>query len=466
MEYNTPEFRKWLDKLQQESWQLELLISGFAIYGLFVAIEPIDLKSELAAANGNITYAVIWFVLSIAVYILLFNLVLHVLLRGLWIGAIGLRYVSGDIDYEKLKYSEKFTSFLKRKVGSFDQYIARLENYCSVLFAISFLLIFYVISAILVFAFLSLITISIPKIFEDSSKWFTLIIAILYLFLLLTSLVVFIDFLGQGFLKRKRWTSKIYFPIYRVFSILTLSFLYRPLIYNFLDNNFGKRLSVMLVPIYVVIIFLGSMENRQSNYLINEGKSSEFRSKNYHYEDLSSSEYTFIKTAAIPSKVIEKNHLKVFLVYEESMEDFVFEKNKKLKPEKDTRGSYSKLVSEFYRGMEDAESLNDSTNTDSNNLVDYLNTFNLLYKVKIDTTVFQPNFVVSTNSKERLGFETYLNIKSLSQGKHILAIIGPKKENQFDDKSKTIEKSLVTIPFWYYPQIMSQVPNLPEIKTD
>ena len=37
MEYNSPEFRKWLDKLQQESWQLELIISGFAIYGLISA---------------------------------------------------------------------------------------------------------------------------------------------------------------------------------------------------------------------------------------------------------------------------------------------------------------------------------------------------------------------------------------------------------------------------------------------
>ncbi len=27
MEYDSPKFKKWLDKLQQESWQLELIIS-------------------------------------------------------------------------------------------------------------------------------------------------------------------------------------------------------------------------------------------------------------------------------------------------------------------------------------------------------------------------------------------------------------------------------------------------------
>ena len=36
-------FKKWLDILQQESWQLELIISGFAIYGLFMVIDPIDM---------------------------------------------------------------------------------------------------------------------------------------------------------------------------------------------------------------------------------------------------------------------------------------------------------------------------------------------------------------------------------------------------------------------------------------
>jgi len=44
MDYNSSEFKKWLDKLQQESWQLELIISGFAIYGLFTAYEPLLIK--------------------------------------------------------------------------------------------------------------------------------------------------------------------------------------------------------------------------------------------------------------------------------------------------------------------------------------------------------------------------------------------------------------------------------------
>lgn len=137
-DYNKPAFKKLLQKLQEESWQLELLISGFAIFGLINAYEPLKI-AIIEATNDRIFYrAIIAQVAWFSCIILLFNLIFHVLLRGLWIGALGLRYVSGDIDYEKLNYSTKFTTYLEKKVGSFDRYIARLENYCSIIFAVSF----------------------------------------------------------------------------------------------------------------------------------------------------------------------------------------------------------------------------------------------------------------------------------------------------------------------------------------
>jgi len=156
-DYKDSKFKKWLDKLQQESWELELLISGFAIFGLITAYEPLSLSLKVANNEGRTFQLIISIIAIFASSILVFNLVLHVILRGLWIGALGLRYVSGDIDYEELKYSEKFTSYLKNKIGSFDKYIAILENYCSVLFAVSFLLIFYMLTVVLYFLYFILL---------------------------------------------------------------------------------------------------------------------------------------------------------------------------------------------------------------------------------------------------------------------------------------------------------------------
>ena len=131
------DFSEWLEKLQQESWQLELLISGFAIFGLFEFHNFLDTYISTSIITTLITQTI-----KKAVYIFIVNLLIHIFLRSLWIGAIGLRYVSGDIDYDKLNYSNKFTEYYQRKIGSFDDYIEKLEQWASVLFSYTFLLFF------------------------------------------------------------------------------------------------------------------------------------------------------------------------------------------------------------------------------------------------------------------------------------------------------------------------------------
>jgi len=50
--HDKPAFQKLLEKLQEESWQLELLISGFAIFGLMSAYPEIKNFSREAKNLG------------------------------------------------------------------------------------------------------------------------------------------------------------------------------------------------------------------------------------------------------------------------------------------------------------------------------------------------------------------------------------------------------------------------------
>ena len=437
-DFNNPAFKKLLQKLQEESWQLELLISGFAIFGLFTAYEPITIAAKEAQNNDQVYAGLIYMFLGISIAILLFNLLLHVVLRGLWIGALGLRYVSGDIDYEELKYSPKFTRYLRKKIGSFDKYIGTLENYCSVIFAISFLLIFYVLA----FAFTIIVLIATIKYLMDNDnipEWLGKAIGIpLVLFILLGMVLTFIDFLTQGFLKRKKWISKIYFPIYWVFSFITLSFLYRPLVYNFLDNKFGRRISFALVPIYILLLVVTSIEHKQSNYFKRTHNSSEYMANKRNYEDMLTEKGEFIKTAAIPSKIIKDSHLKIFVVFSDAIEDRMFTRNKGLKPEKDKRGLYS--------GITFTNTSIDFNKRDSLKK-EYLKTFNKTYKIFIDTVQYKSDFILGESNTKEFGFETYLNIKDITEGKHILRL-----KRDVYRKKDTITRVFTTIPFWHFKE--------------
>ena len=429
-------FKEWLDILQQESWQLELIISGFAIYGLFMIIEPIELAGLEAQNEQNIYRGFLTRGLLISWYIITINLIAHVILRGLWIGAIGLRYVSGDIEYDILKYSPKFTRHLIKRVGSFDNYVATLEKYCSVIFSITFLLVFYLIGLLAIGLILALLGLLIAK--AETPDWVRYGIAIpVIVLIILGGILTFIDFITQGWLKKKKWTTSFYYPVYWLFKYLTFSFLYRPMVYNFLDNKFGKRLSLILIPLIVFIAILAATRFSTSNYLDKDMQSSSFAASTKNYNDLISLNNTFADRASIPSKVIQTSFLNVFVVYGRSIEDDVFFFNEKLKPEEDKRGIYSAVFSEgtvtfVERGKR---------------IQEYMHAVEDMYILSVDSIPFKPKFVVTKNFQNQLGFETVVDIRSVRDGKHVLKV-----ERKDHDKDSIYMRTIIKIPFWYYPE--------------
>lgn len=441
-DYKSPAFKKLLDSLQQQSWELELLISGFAIFGLFTAYEPLNIRMTNAGNEQQIYSFVIHFVALAACSILLFNLLLHVILRGLWIGALGLRYVSGDIEFEKLKYSERFKKYLSKRIVSFDKYIGNLENYCSVLFAVSFLLIFYVLA--LTFVLITFVLIATYLISNDDlPRWISQGIGIsLIIFLAIGMLLTFIDFVTQGILKKNKWIAKAYFPVYWVFSFLTLSFLYRPLVYNFLDNKFGKRLILLLTPIYVLILIVASIEYKTSNFLDSERNSSAQFANKENYRDLLTENGDFPGEVVIPSKIIRTPYLPIFIPYREKIEDRIFAYDSTIQPKKDRRG----LSSSINIGNDWEDEWRFYSQRDSIRKR-YLTIFNEIHHFKIDTLKLDEDFIVTTRDKGLLGFETNLNIREIPEGKHLLKVYRVKKDK---DTIQTLIEA--QIPFWYYKE--------------
>ncbi|MEM7572822.1 MAG: hypothetical protein AAF433_07975 [Bacteroidota bacterium] len=253
---------KWLDSIQQDSWQLELLVSGFAIFLLIGAIEPVgsyevDLMVLSTESDYSLLLANLYYPGRIALYLLIICLIGHVLLRGLWIAAIGLRYVSGDIDYEQLGYKPKFKAFLHRRIGPFDGYIGRLERACSVAFGVSFLVIFALIS-LASYIFCTAVLQILIRLVAQMDSWGDASLNgddIFGLLVVLIGLIYLIDFASLGWFKRKNWSRRWYYPIYRLMGWLTLARVYRPLYHNLIDNRFGRRLGIML-PIVLSLTLL------------------------------------------------------------------------------------------------------------------------------------------------------------------------------------------------------------------
>ena len=313
-------FSQWLETLQQESWQLELLISGFVIFLLAGVYEPItnlEMNIQLLVSN-DWRYSQLYFpyyVLMGTWFILIINLSAHVLLRALWIGAIGLRYVSGDIDVPFLGYSPGFERFIKEKVGSFDKYIELLEKLCSTIFAYTFLIIFIVIGGaiyttigqILGYTEYEELGIQIP------------IITILYN---LGGLIYLFDFITLGKLKRHQGIFRYYFPIYRFYGWITLAPLYRALYYNFIDDRYGRMVLWSIIPYFLLIAMYLSLDI-QTNIYLPENRYRQSLQPGY-YDDTWEPSIPWGR-ANIPSRHIQNGFIPLHLPYVPNNDDRVIQ---------------------------------------------------------------------------------------------------------------------------------------------
>ncbi len=293
MENKKNKLSDWLERLQQESWQLELLISGFLLSMLLTAREYVN--QSLCESNdlliGNTEGAIVYFLMVVGFFtisILIINLICHVGLRSLWIGAIGLRNISGEIDLENIKLSPRFRTYLQKKLPTFDGFIEQLENICCLIFAFTFLIIFSILSFFIVIVISGFIVYTIVELLRKIPGAKEIIrypILIFMIFYGLMGLLYMIDFVSLGKIKQIKWFSRFYMPFYRFFSAISLARVYRPLYYNMIDNKLGRRVMLFIIPYLGILSLISMITFNGVKYF--PLHSSPNKISNYNYENLS-----------------------------------------------------------------------------------------------------------------------------------------------------------------------------------
>jgi hypothetical protein len=178
-------------------------------------------------------------------------------------------------------------------------------------------MLFVIISLALYLLFMDISTSSFEKITDSTGPSGIFIIKLIQIVLFIFAFIYFIDFVSLGLIKRIKWFSKIYFPFYRFFSWITLAPLYRPIYYNLVDNRFGRRVGLLVIPYSLLALFGSSMvidhgrffpPTSDPNYLSALYYADEFPS----VKKISLQEFT---TPLIPAKYITGDFLELFLPY-------------------------------------------------------------------------------------------------------------------------------------------------------
>jgi len=414
----------------------------------------------------GLTFFLATFIFHTSLYIFLINLIIHILIRSLWIGAIGLRYVSGDIDYKNLNYSSKFTNYYQRKIGSFDKYIQQLENFASILFSFTFLLFFillslylYILWPLLFSYFAKELIPALPKIYRLTP---------IYLFFVLGLIVAF-DFISLGMLKKvkNKYFSAIYLSIYRFFSKITFSFLWRPMLLNFLDQSYTRRLFLMIIP---YLVFLSAIFGFD---FINYGYYPTFYDGDKFSQIINSESYYFlfyeeernkypitdtyerqIKHFSIPSKKIS-GYISEIFVKAQNGDKWLIEKIDSTITPFEEEGLSHEFITGFIAGANSRQK-QDSLKVNLNFQQNLQKSKSILEKailLKIDNKpipqeAIDCDYYYHPHEKAK-GLLCFFPIDSLQLGRHHLTVgkvVGKKNEK---DKDIYLDTTFHTIPFIY-----------------
>jgi len=313
----------WLRRVQEQSWEPEILISGIVLFALFQMPERIDAFSDYLELNGHFMFSngtineVLASIIKVSLYWLMIGFSLHLFLRSVWTAFVGLSYVyRKGIDREQLPYHESFLKILDRE-PSYDLRIQQLERFCSTLFSISFLLFMCMVGAILYLLFIGGLAFLWFEIFPPQGQGFSadlIIIAIGGLYM--------IDFITLGGIKRIPVLNRVYYPLYRLMSFITLAPFYRGIYYGFVTNHTKWKVMVGIF-LFVVISITWSMAVRNGKEPLSAVdfivQSDRFQSFSGHYADVFGDDPSMI--VHIPSDVITGDVLPVFVVHSSGLEE-------------------------------------------------------------------------------------------------------------------------------------------------
>lgn len=422
---------EWLDGLSRESWQLELIISGFAIFLLLGVYEPLyDLRDAIQRIRPSWQLQLLigtpYMIATGAWFILLINLCIHVMFRGLWISTIGLRSVSDDIDFDALNLHPRFDQFLRRRIGSFDRYIERLERICSVLFAFTFLILFMLLAFGGMILLMGLVNIILRNGLKLESHWLVSLVNGLFI---IGGILYFLDFVTLSRLKRIGWLRPVYYPVYRFFGLVTFATLYRPLYYNLIDNRFGRGVSLLLLPYVIFLLIASSLVIKTDTYF--PGKATAVVLNTDYYDDQFAADGLWDRPS-ISSRYTGNGFVELFIPYLPDQDDRSIQAHC---PDLEIAQNTGIML----EGVVNINVTRSGINTDS-----LLLCMGQIHRVYVDDSLYAPVYHFYTHSQRKdNGLLTVLDVAYLPRGEHRLQV---ESQRLLRDSLQWLRTA--TIPFW------------------
>lgn len=436
-----------LTELTNQSWNLELLISGAALFATLNLPDLLDsaltyyrynLMTDTDYVHEVVPAQVIGLVKGVS-YFLFGAFLAHFVMRAFWVGLLGLLavYPTG-IRYDQIhNLSQYARQRFAREMGSLPSYIIRLDQRCNVIFALSFSLVLLLLSVAAIYGLFVLVETVLQLLLPD------------HLYQIVregVSWLFGIGFFGLGLtisilnLPRFRDNPRvapIVFRLSQIMSWLSLG-LYRPMLYiayTFYSQIPRQVLKWRLVWFFAImgvteLLFMsvqllqtmGASEVIGTRSFITMRVPTRVADANA-FDNLRTADQ-LIDNASIQADVIREPYVRLFVSYPKVLDAELAKRFKKpVWPDSLSRKERREKLAAWY-----------------------LQTFEAYFGVYINDSLYHsPGFLFTQRSDNgQPGLTTVLMTNNLKSGRNTLKITVP------DSADKP--KPYCQIPFWYVPE--------------
>jgi len=302
---------KWLETIQENSWEAELLLSAVLLFGLIQTPIYLEAWSNYTLAWGNeyVNTLIDGFIDGLE--LLRIGFIFHIIIRAMWIAQVGFSYVyPKGIKLNNLRFKGRFQAELSGSDSNIKT-ILNLEKLASMTFSISFML-FSMLLGLIMFASPFILLVWIMESLE-LNKVLMFVYVFFILFYVLLSIFVFVDFITNGFLRRGRRRAKFYYHISLFYRFMTLSFLYRKTLLTIISNTNGYKRFLITISILITLGIFDSLSNAGRDYHLENYQyniTQEYAQPSNYESKRNADDLTYV---TIPSDQIEAEVLLLFV---------------------------------------------------------------------------------------------------------------------------------------------------------
>lgn len=375
-------------------------------------------------------------IVKVAVYILIVNLSVNLLLRAYWVGLVGLKSVfKRNADADELGLQHKFKLFYGKRIKDLENTAVKIDGFCSIVFSFSFLQIFIFLSFGIYLFFIAAFGAFINSVvnYMYANAWndtlisiATLVLVITFLFSVLIGVFSVVDFIGIGFLKRlkKRWLSNFFYYCNRFVRAITISFVYESLYYTILSNVSKRRIRFVLVGYAAIVLGFIMFKFTKDNLFPQQGSDFEVFKENYN--NLCEGEKYLYKPTVQSLQIVDP-YIELFIPYDISDNEEILKACPEFKP--------------FVKTLESEVKFGDQ-NYNKEHYKKGIECFSTLYDVSVDDSLLTNlDFLFYRHPhNNEPGVLTLIPVSKFNSGKRVIKVV----ENYMEDKGM----STWLIPIW------------------